>query len=184
MRTGTLSLLLFCLLIALHSTATAQALTDKDAGKLIDEYVAVATSDSRRNDLEKKLLTAKPSLTAKNIKSAFGVDKKRANALALATKLWTPARSPPSSATPIQISVRRSSGLGCSVRRKTPWTTCSTAGSSPRSNLRLSSWPSTEGFKTTFIDCPTSTRSRRLWRSQKMKHARSLLRRSCPSSST
>ena len=90
MRTGTLSLLLFCLLIALHSTATAQALTDKDAGKLIDEYVAVATSDSRRNDLEKKLLTAKPSLTTKNIKSAFGVDKKRATALALATKLWTP----------------------------------------------------------------------------------------------
>ncbi|MBP9891984.1 MAG: hypothetical protein KBG84_08750 [Planctomycetes bacterium] len=88
MRTS-IAVLCLCLLL-LPLLADAQALNDKDIAKLVDDYCAENCSESRRAEIELKLLRVKPSQTTKPIKSALGNDKKREAALNLAVRLWTP----------------------------------------------------------------------------------------------
>jgi hypothetical protein len=94
MRTAVTLVSIAFIMFGLAGNPEAQALNDKDIAKLVDDFVAEGTSDSRREEIELKLLRVKPALTTKPIKAALGVDKKRAAALGLAITLWTPGVFP------------------------------------------------------------------------------------------
>lgn len=86
MRT-TLSILI---VLALSVAASAQKLDEREAKKLVEEYVSSATADARRTEIVTRLRTGAPVLAQKPLKAALADEAKRPYALDCAIALRVP----------------------------------------------------------------------------------------------